>query len=223
MSGCSIRSNNNNTRHYPPFDLTPDPRFGPPSAPFPPCADTNDISTSTAPARITACTSSAPSWRATETPDARQVRTNRTYSCLATVHSVPVNDTPGRVSRRSHAALDNGRRCQGQHCSISSTKDRDRCYQEAGSSSTSETPRGSLDLRTCLPTTGISRQLSTLSLFSTCAVTVNVFRTASSHQLSFVIKPHPHLLLISVISSIFRLRPSRDIMSVPAHRAAGRL
>lgn len=145
MSECSSRSTNNNTRHYPPFDLTPDPRFGPPSAPFPPCADTNDISTSTAPARITACTSSAPSWRATETPDARQVRTNRTYSCLATVHSAPVNDTPGRVSRRSHAALDIGRSVPGATQSISSTKDRDRCYQEAGSSSTSETPRGSLD------------------------------------------------------------------------------
>lgn len=137
--------NNNNTRHYPPLDLTPDPRFGPPSAPFPPCADTNDISTSTAPARITACTSSAPSWRATETPDARQVRTNRTYSCLATVHSVPVNDTPRPCVSSKSRGPRHREAVPGATQSISSTKDRDRCYQEAGSSSTSETPRGSLD------------------------------------------------------------------------------
>lgn len=167
MSECSSRSNNNNnTRHHPPFDLTPDPRFGPPSAPFPPCADTNDISTSTAPARITACTSSAPSWRATETRDARQVRTNRTYSCLAPVHSVPVNDTPRPcVSSKSRGPRHREPRCQGQHRfdleheGPGSMLSRGRVFRVQA-----RRP-GAPWIRTCLPTTRISRQLSTLSLF----------------------------------------------------------
>lgn len=153
MSERSSRSNNNNDRHHRPFDLITNPRSGLSSAPSSPCADINDISTSTAPVRTGACTSSAPSWRATETPDARQVRMNHTFLCLAAVLSVRVDHTPGRVSGRSHAALDIGE-APAEKQSISKTRTRTGIDIgiKQGSSGTSETPRGSLDLYLPTPT-----------------------------------------------------------------------
>ena len=82
---------------------------------------------------------------------------NHTFLCLAAVLSVRVDHTPGRVSGRSHAAVDIEEAAAGKE-SISRTRTGIDVRIKQGSSRTSETPRGSLDLNLRTPTTWATRQ-----------------------------------------------------------------
>lgn len=164
MSGCSIRSNNNNTTHYPPFDLTPDPRLGPPS----PRSHHVRIQTTFLRLQLLHGLRHAllPHRHGGQPRHPMPVRSARIVHTrawqLSTVY--PLITRPAvclvevtRPSTTGGGARGNTVRSRARRTGIDAIKRQGLRVQ-------ARRP-GAPWIRTCLPTTGISRQLSTLSLF----------------------------------------------------------